>query len=801
MKLNNNHFILKNGEYRMAVYHQTAQKWYFSKPISLNFPVIPPKFLPATSFLDFSPSHDLSITLKADMEDTEIWYRAYYENTPVPEYREYTAPFSMPLRSDLDILVDAYTVLDGVPSSDGHARYSSIPDIPKITLPDGSHSSPALTYHYYRSLWLKAEPRYNTETWYCYNRSEPDTNDSIMKDGKLTITDYGVSQEQPITFCARKSFLLGSNTYFKWSNSQYFYVKKVSTIPQPVVTLKVDGEEIEAPDPGSTIYFNDSVTATIKKSSDWPLDVVPGSKTDSSAFSSSASRTVMNTSNCEFKSAVVDSSGEYTEYSDPITYKFQKIARNKLWLRDCTATVDEEQVQDNDLVAAGSTVTIKPTIPDGYTFKGWYSTDNIPITDHGDGTYSFTMPDEPITIRAILYAQEYDSVEVILTTPSDNASVDKATCKVTPAQITAELQWYKGSEPYHGSFVSTEACYRIHIICHAAEGAIFSGGATIKVNRFPGKGRPVTKGFTLSADKKTLEFDAWLVYAPEITIPLHEGETPPTANDCILPPGLTVETLTWNTDGTINELRIKDPHYTFGDTICAFSFGEGWATINGKRYQGEFAKRIPSGDDTSQLIFKSITIPNVPKGVSVSGTAVSWSNTDNAEYRLYDGSTSDADIKADMKLASPVKALAYTATKGGITANADGKRYDQTFSFSTVPAGTYKLAIFKPGKYVPKIVPITIDSTDYTCGQLKLWLYGDVNYDGKVSIIDAVQIQMYKAGKTSVFTDGSGQDIADRMVAANVTEVTVGDTIVNVLDAVQIQLYKAGKSSAFDSMK
>lgn len=186
---------------------------------------------------------------------------------------------------------------------------------------------------------------------------------------------------------------------------------------------------------------------------------------------------------------------------------------------------------------------------------------------------------------------------------------------------------------------------------------------------------------------------------------------------------------------------------------------------------------------------------------SVSGTVLSWNNTDNAKYLLYDSGTSDADIKADMKLASPVKALAYTATKGGITANADGKRYDQTFSFSTVPAGTYKLAIFKPEKYVPKIVTITVGTDAYDCGQLKLWLYGDVNYDGKVSIIDAVQIQMYKAGKTSVFTDGSGQDIADRMVAANVTEVTVGDTIVNVLDAVQIQLYKAGKSSAFDSMK
>ena len=187
----------------------------------------------------------------------------------------------------------------------------------------------------------------------------------------------------------------------------------------------------------------------------------------------------------------------------------------------------------------------------------------------------------------------------------------------------------------------------------------------------------------------------------------------------------------------------------------------------------------------------------VSVATSVSGTAVSWNNTNDALYYLYPSTMEDAAIKAEWKSGK------YTGTactsKG--TPTASDKQFAQTFSFDTVAAGNYKLAIFKPDRYVPKIVPITVGTTDYTCGQLKLWLYGDVNYDGKVSIIDAVQIQMYKAGKTSVFTDGSGQDIADRMVAANVTEVTVGDTIVNVLDAVQIQLYKAGKSSAFDSMK
>ena len=46
-------------------------------------------------------------------------------------------------------------------------------------------------------------------------------------------------------------------------------------------------------------------------------------------------------------------------------------------------------------------------------------------------------------------------------------------------------------------------------------------------------------------------------------------------------------------------------------------------------------------------------------------------------------------------------------------------KFAQTFQFDTVAEGDYKLAIFKPGKYVPKIVPITVGSTDHDCGALQ----------------------------------------------------------------------------------
>lgn len=178
-------------------------------------------------------------------------------------------------------------------------------------------------------------------------------------------------------------------------------------------------------------------------------------------------------------------------------------------------------------------------------------------------------------------------------------------------------------------------------------------------------------------------------------------------------------------------------------------------------------------------------------GVTVSGTAVSWNDTDNAVFLLYDSSTSDTDIKADMKLASPEKALAYTAAKGGVAQNADGKRYDQTFSFSTVPAGTYKLAIYKPGKYVPKIITVIVGSSDAALGEVKLWLYGDVNYDGVVNTADGMAIYRKAAGKSSVFDLSADSDI---LLSADINF----DGVINTADGMAIYRKAAGKTSALD---
>lgn len=206
-------------------------------------------------------------------------------------------------------------------------------------------------------------------------------------------------------------------------------------------------------------------------------------------------------------------------------------------------------------------------------------------------------------------------------------------------------------------------------------------------------------------------------------------------------------------------------------------------------------------DYTAPMASIRLTINGVAEsGVTISGTATSWDSTANLVVRLYDTSVSDDEIRTDMWKDKPELAGSDSAELGEMTANADGQRYDQSYHFADVAAGDYKMALYKPGKYVVKVVPVTIDSEDVTVKTQNMWLYGDVNYDGKVSTTDAQYIQRYVAKKDSVFSLDSESEITDRLLAANVTGPISGDQKVNTTDVQYIQRYVAKKSSVFDSI-
>ena len=100
-------------------------------------------------------------------------------------------------------------------------------------------------------------------------------------------------------------------------------------------------------------------------------------------------------------------------------------------------------------------------------------------------------------------------------------------------------------------------------------------------------------------------------------------------------------------------------------------------------------------------------------------------------------------------------------------------------------------------KYAPKIITVTVADEAVELGNAKLWLYGDVNYDGVTDSKDATQITRYANLKTSIFTTGDEATKADRLIAADVT----GDGAVDSKDATQVTRYANIKTSIFDKLK
>jgi hypothetical protein len=194
---------------------------------------------------------------------------------------------------------------------------------------------------------------------------------------------------------------------------------------------------------------------------------------------------------------------------------------------------------------------------------------------------------------------------------------------------------------------------------------------------------------------------------------------------------------------------------------------------------------------------KTVIIPKISV-FTVNGTAFSWNDIDDAIYLLYSGDMTDADILAIWKNGGEYAAL-YTAVKGNVTeATLDGKAMmSQTFTFEGVEAGVYKLVILKPGKYLPKIVEFEVGTEAVDLGQQKLWLYGDVNYDGYVDTNDVVQMNRYINTKGSVITTGTADEIAEKIQVCDINS----DGVLDTNDVVQMNRYINTKGSLFNNFK
>ena len=683
-----------------------------------------------------------------------------------------------------------------------------------------THLSPSATdwYLFAKGLIVKAtnfdSDQY--EMYYTFNNGGPDPGDPVGTSPRADNDVIVLKDSETWSGTTNLRVRFKSKTTGIWSPTTKVSLKKVPNDDIGLYCSVAFAPEGNYEQSNRTVTIRGLITATVTKDhpDKWPINAELVYNTNrvalGSTYTNYTEETVISFDPDTIAASGYDaaylqvgvrvpdpksSSNDYAILGGSTYYTIKLPDANKLWLENCTATVDGNSVASNTKVEVGKQVKLTLNIPEGYTFKGWYSSmEDLTITKLADGTYFFYMPDQDITVRPILYANEYTSMTVIFDVYSGSSIVSNMSdIRHTVSGVdgaTTGITFYKGNTPYNGALDKDSGCYRAHITCSAAENAIFSDNmklrANCKVNS--SNGQLLKGGFTLSGDKKTLEFDVWLVFAPEVTVPLYEGESKPTAEQCTTQPGIKVTSLTWS-GNTIQEMKIKD-EYLVGDSCSLFRLAANpkvW--INGVLYDATY-----DYEDAYALTVENKAIPTVPKGVTVSGTAVSWNDTNDAAYYLYPSTMEDADIRAKWKNNTYADGTAlYTGTGGAITAKTvDGKSMQaQTFSFDTVAAGDYKLAIFKPGKYVPKIISITVEDSALDLGQLKLWLYGDVTYDGIIDGTDAVQIKRRFAGKTpSAFTSGAAGDLNDRLLCADVNF----DEVIDGTDAVQIQRYFAGKT-------
>ena len=257
-------------------------------------------------------------------------------------------------------------------------------------------------------------------------------------------------------------------------------------------------------------------------------------------------------------------------------------------------------------------------------------------------------------------------------------------------------------------------CYTAHVEVKPVEGAKFDipDNLSMKLNHASGT---QDISFIRESDQ-LLRAAIRLLFKPVLTMELHPGDALPTKESLTkqLPVGYTVTTLTWAdnaaavpdgaTEMTLTELKISG-----AESRCQITGGA--VVIDGTAYTA-------SDSYFNTLTLTDITLPVKPKGVSVSGTVTSYgSDSENVTVQLIEAGHTEP---------------AYEAIVSGSSA---------AYSFPIVPAGEYTLKVMKKG-HAPWTESITVESTAVT-KDVTVYLYGDVNRNGKVTVLDVSWILQY----------------------------------------------------------
>lgn len=808
-------YSVPEGRYRIAL-RDGDSRWYYSDPFTIHYPLAQPQFTPEGGFVD-SDTQTVAITA---VEGAEIWYAVYDDTTQTsPAFQRYTEPLTIPVTTRQGtVVVEAYAVKGEDKSKTVQAKFSAKPAVPVVKLPNGTTAKSGDTYTYYDAADISAVVPDGVEVRYGAAPPSNGAPGTKLGKGETFTVSNGNGHLQTTYLCARKTIRSSNRTYTAWSEPFSLVLARVGDLPDPIV--KVDGKVMEN---GSTYPVNGSAEVTLTRPEYCPVDAKLVYTEDSAIPSYCVEYTKPITiSNRATKLDVYmrarNSGTNKYDASPGGTYHFQikpGTTAWKLFLTDATAYDSSGKVIERAVSGTVVTVRANPYPESGYgVFRSWEGGGIQYLENEKVDTYqpevTFVMPDKAVRLAA-KYSTNRTAVQEamkktrLIVDMGGATNVGDSIYLAVPQYRGISYSWWEGDTigteeqklPPYASFDPSKT-YTVKVTITANDGLNFPTTPEVTAAKWlsPNREFAITKDkLTVDANRKTITFELHLFKQLALTLPtLHPGDEIFSNSEVGgVPSGMYVRAISWRdpkpsgyagaagTEYTILELALK----TDGDclpmipTVTDTTADPVSCTVNGKPYTCTIIA------DRGLVCIKDVKVPVVPEGVSVSGTVKSWNATDDALYYLYPSTMEDANIKAEWKSGG------YTGTactsKG--TPAASGNQFAQTFQFDTVAEGDYKLAIFKPGKYVPKIVPITVGSTDHDCGQLKLWLYGDVNYDGKVKSGDATQILKYVALKKTL--------TAEELLAADVND----DGKVKSGDATQILKYVALNNSAFDHMK
>ena len=848
---------IPTGSYRIAYNDDATNKCFFSKPFTFNPPVAPPYIDPVTQFYDSGGTKTVKITAE---RNAPIKYCLWdYDKNNWGTLNDYSEPFDVKVTSAQDVRIKAYadhTIKDIT----SEVRYAVRPTgVPTVKYGDTVLSTTGANVperYFYDSIELTVEAPEGYEVWYDKTYAPYETSGGIhgipVEGGKVTL-DYSGE----FNFKLAKVVTMGGQKYRSLSHSvTRVKLTKLETLPVPKVTVKTkEGGQTLIPDGSNTYTMTENVvTVTLEPNGNWPLDATiaydtKGGATPRLSKSYTAPFDVRGAGTISVFTLVPTANGEYAYERTAYTFKLAESLERvtvSVFRGDCTAYYTKEDGSEGTISAdglgqelkVGTKVRVVPNPPTGKVFKKWeisnYEEWHIWGT-YGVGDYyyspelvfyvpkpQYSSPTQTKTLginATFAEAAEANISGQTLVGLDMSKTVNESISlwRTTKEMRTISFQWWVGDsagaddEALFGAVpFDPDKTYTVKVTIKANPGASFAPGAGVAIGQGGGH-------FTVPNDKiertgsDTLTFTATPIRQIALTMPapLTVGDPlPTTAQIGGVPTGVTLQALEWpyitpgttvpeeTVDGAVRAtLTLKT------DGTRPILTREDWyPTVNGE-IEGWYVRKNFEDVTDGSIVKINVDLPVKPGGVTVSGTALSWNDSDDAFYYLYPSDTADKDILAQWKTGGTVSDYTCTGTGEAVTAmTVDGKRMQaQAFSFDTVAAGEYKLVIFKPERYVPKIVHITVDSTALDLGQLKLWLYGDVNYDGQVNTTDATQVLRYFNSKgPNVFSQGSAQDRADRLLAANVD----GNLIINTTDSTQILRHFNNKTpNAFTNLK